>query len=136
MTRRRHSAVVVALMLGAVTPLAAQQTTQTPVDRARAFIADTMKKLGAPGAQVTVMRGGKVVEKGTADQIFDVAQVVHHVSQFLALEAGDLVLTGTPEGVALSGRFPYLTSDDVVEVEIDSLGRQRQVVVPFATAVA
>ena len=70
----------------------------------------------------------------TADQIFGVAHVVHHLSQYLALEPGDLVLTGTPEGVALSGRFPYLTVDDVVEVEIDSLGRQRQSMVPFSKA--
>jgi len=67
----------------------------------------------------------------TADQIFDVAYVIHHLSQYLTLEPGDLVLTGTPEGVALSGRFPYLAAGDVVEVEIDSLGRQRQVMMPF-----
>ena len=70
-------------------------------------------------------------DSSTADQIFDVAHVVHHLSQYLALEPGDLVLTGTPEGVALSGRFPYLAPGDVVEVEIDSLGRQRQTMVPF-----
>ncbi|NYD43203.1 fumarylacetoacetate hydrolase family protein [Nocardioides panaciterrulae] len=40
-----------------------------------------------------------------------------------------LVLTGTPEGVALSGRFPYLGEGDVVELAIDGLGRQRQEVV-------
>jgi 2,4-diketo-3-deoxy-L-fuconate hydrolase len=71
-------------------------------------------------------------DSNTADQIFDVAYVIHHLSQYLTLEPGDLVLTGTPEGVALSGRFPYLAAGDVVEVEIDSLGRQRQVMVPFA----
>lgn len=62
----------------------------------------------------------------TKDQIFDVATVIHHLSQYLALDPGDVVLTGTPEGVALSGRFPYLSAGDVVEVEIDGLGRQRQ----------
>jgi 2-keto-4-pentenoate hydratase/2-oxohepta-3-ene-1,7-dioic acid hydratase in catechol pathway len=62
----------------------------------------------------------------TADQIFDVATVVHHLSQYMCLEPGDLVLTGTPAGVALSGRFPYLSQGDVVEMEIDGLGRQRQ----------
>lgn len=62
----------------------------------------------------------------TADLIFSVDYIIWHLSQYLALEPGDLVLTGTPEGVALSGRFPYLTSGDVVEVEIDGLGRQRQ----------
>jgi 2-keto-4-pentenoate hydratase/2-oxohepta-3-ene-1,7-dioic acid hydratase in catechol pathway len=67
----------------------------------------------------------------TADQIFGVAEVIHHLSQYLALDPGDVVLTGTPEGVALSGRFPYLSAGDVVEVEIDGLGRQRQEMVPF-----
>lgn len=67
----------------------------------------------------------------TADQIFDVAHVVHHLSQYMVLDPGDLVLTGTPEGVALSGRFPYLAPGDVVELEIDGLGRQRQECVAF-----
>jgi len=66
-------------------------------------------------------------DSSTADLIFDVDYIVWHLSQYLALEPGDVVLTGTPEGVALSGRFPYLTSGDVVEIEIEGLGRQRQV---------
>jgi 2-keto-4-pentenoate hydratase/2-oxohepta-3-ene-1,7-dioic acid hydratase in catechol pathway len=45
----------------------------------------------------------------------------------MQLDPGDVILTGTPEGVALSGRFPYLKAGDVVEVEIEGLGRQRQV---------
>lgn len=70
----------------------------------------------------------------TADQIFDVAFVVHHLSQFMTLEPGDLILTGTPEGVALSGRFPYLSAGDVVEIEVANLGRQRQNFVAFEGA--
>ncbi|MEU6536635.1 fumarylacetoacetate hydrolase family protein [Streptomyces sp. NPDC047000] len=66
-------------------------------------------------------------DSSTADMIFDVAQIVWRLSQFLVLEPGDLIMTGTPEGVALSGRFPYLCPGDVVEVGIDGLGRQRQV---------
>jgi 2-keto-4-pentenoate hydratase/2-oxohepta-3-ene-1,7-dioic acid hydratase in catechol pathway len=62
----------------------------------------------------------------TADLIFDVDQIIYQLSQYLAFEPGDLILTGTPEGVALSGRFPYLTAGDVVEIEIDGLGQQRQ----------
>jgi 2,4-diketo-3-deoxy-L-fuconate hydrolase len=62
----------------------------------------------------------------TADQIFDVDFLIWHLSQYLALEPGDLVLTGTPEGVALSGRFPYLSAGDVCEIEVEGLGRQRQ----------
>jgi 2,4-didehydro-3-deoxy-L-rhamnonate hydrolase len=62
----------------------------------------------------------------TSDLIFGIEVIVWQLSRFLALEPGDLVLTGTPEGVALSGRFPYLAAGDVVELEIEGLGRQRQ----------
>ena len=62
----------------------------------------------------------------TADMIFDVSTIVYDLSQYLVLEPGDLICTGTPEGVALSGRFPYLAAGDVVELTIDGLGRQRQ----------
>ncbi|WP_328946325.1 fumarylacetoacetate hydrolase family protein [Streptomyces sp. NBC_00250] len=62
----------------------------------------------------------------TSDMIFDVATLIHLLSQVTVLEPGDIVNTGTPEGVALSGRFPYLTEGDLVEVEIDGLGRQTQ----------
>ena len=60
------------------------------------------------------------------DMIFAVDHLVWYLSQAMTLEPGDLVFTGTPEGVALSGRFPYLRAGDVVEAEIDGLGRQRQ----------
>ncbi|NMH98443.1 fumarylacetoacetate hydrolase family protein [Pseudonocardia acidicola] len=62
----------------------------------------------------------------TADMIFPVAHLVWELSQYMVLEPGDLISTGTPEGVALSGRFPYLADGDVMECEIDLLGRQRQ----------
>ncbi|MCI9857034.1 fumarylacetoacetate hydrolase family protein [Microbacterium proteolyticum] len=62
----------------------------------------------------------------TSDLIFAIDTVVWELSQFLVLEPGDLILTGTPEGVGLSERFPYISHGDVVEVEIDGLGRQRQ----------
>lgn len=64
----------------------------------------------------------------TSDLIFSVAQIVYDLSQYMVLEPGDLINTGTPQGVALSGRFPYLAPGDVVECEIDGLGRQRQVI--------
>lgn len=62
----------------------------------------------------------------TADMIFGVTTLVRELSSVMTLEPGDVVLTGTPEGVALSGRFPYLREGDVVELEIDGLGEQRQ----------
>jgi 2,4-diketo-3-deoxy-L-fuconate hydrolase len=75
-------------------------------------------------------------DSSTADMVFDVEFLIWHLSRYLALEPGDLVLTGTPEGVALSGRFPYLSAGDVVEVEIDGLGRQRQEFVAAAAPAA
>ncbi|TDT81504.1 2-keto-4-pentenoate hydratase/2-oxohepta-3-ene-1,7-dioic acid hydratase in catechol pathway [Arthrobacter sp. AG258] len=65
-------------------------------------------------------------DSSTSELIFDAATLVHHCSQYMRLEPGDVILTGTPQGVALSGRFPYLQPGDVVEVEVAGLGRQRQ----------
>jgi 2,4-diketo-3-deoxy-L-fuconate hydrolase len=62
----------------------------------------------------------------TSDMIFDVGRIVADLSQHIVLEPGDVILTGTPEGVALSGRFPYLKEGDFVEVAIEGLGSQRQ----------
>ena len=64
-------------------------------------------------------------DSSTKDMIFGVAWLVWHLSQFAVLDPGDVLNTGTPQGVALSGRFPYLKPRDVVEVEIAGLGRQR-----------
>jgi 2-keto-4-pentenoate hydratase/2-oxohepta-3-ene-1,7-dioic acid hydratase in catechol pathway len=68
-------------------------------------------------------------DSNTSDMIFPVAFLVWHLSQFLVLDPGDIINTGTPQGVALSGRFPYLAAGDRVELEIDGLGRQRQLLV-------
>ena len=66
----------------------------------------------------------------TADMVFPVAALVADLSHYVRLEPGDVLLTGTPEGVALSGRFPYLADGDVVEIGIDGLGVQRTEIVP------
>lgn len=65
-------------------------------------------------------------DSNTNDMIFDVRVIVHHLSQYVTLEPGDLILTGTPQGVAFGGKFPYLRAGDVVEIEIEGLGHQRQ----------
>ncbi|MGA8116962.1 MAG: fumarylacetoacetate hydrolase family protein [Actinocatenispora sp.] len=62
----------------------------------------------------------------TSDMIFGVGYLLWHLSQYTVLDPGDIVNTGTPQGVAMSGRFPYLVAGDVMELEIDGLGRQRQ----------
>ena len=58
--------------------------------------------------------------------IFSINYLVWHLSQFLVLEPGDIVNTGTPQGVALSGRFPFLQPGDTMSLEIDGLGQQQQ----------
>ena len=70
-------------------------------------------------------------DSSTKDMVFGVAEIVHHLSQYLVLEPGDVINTGTPEGVALSGRFDYLRRGDLMEIEIDGLGRQRQQVIGY-----
>lgn len=65
-------------------------------------------------------------DSSTSDMIFSVAHLIRDLSQYLTLEPGDLVNTGTPQGVGLSGRFPYLVAGDIVELGIDRLGTQRQ----------
>jgi 2-keto-4-pentenoate hydratase/2-oxohepta-3-ene-1,7-dioic acid hydratase in catechol pathway len=63
----------------------------------------------------------------TKDMVFGVRHLVWYLSQFMVLEPGDVIDTGTPAGVAL-GRpdHPYLRPGDLVELEVDGLGRQRQ----------
>lgn len=65
----------------------------------------------------------------TADMVFSVAEIIRDLSQYMALDPGDVVNTGTPQGVALSGRFPYLAAGDTMTIGIDGLGEQQQRVV-------
>jgi len=58
--------------------------------------------------------------------IFSVDYIIWHLSQYLVLRPGDIINTGTPQGVALSGRFPYLKEGDVMTLEITGLGQQKQ----------
>ncbi len=67
----------------------------------------------------------------TAKMIFNVPMLVHYLSQFMTLEAGDLISTGTPPGVGLGMKPPqYLKAGDIVELEIEGLGRQKQRCIP------
>lgn len=70
----------------------------------------------------------EVLQNGnTKTMIFNPGYVVWYVSQFMALEPGDLINTGTPPGVGLGFDPPrYLSEGDVVEITITGLGTQRQ----------
>jgi len=66
----------------------------------------------------------------TSTMVFSPAFIVHYLSQFLVLEPGDLINTGTPPGVALGMADPaWLQPGDVIELRMDGLGEQRQTVV-------
>jgi 2-keto-4-pentenoate hydratase/2-oxohepta-3-ene-1,7-dioic acid hydratase in catechol pathway len=63
----------------------------------------------------------------TQNMIFEVAHLVWYLSQYMVLEPGDVINTGTPAGVALGlPGTPYLRPGDTVELAIDGLGHQRQ----------
>ena len=72
------------------------------------------------------LNGEMVQDNFTSDMIFSVAEIIAHMSEFMALVPGDVIATGTPEGVGM-GMKPqrFLRSGDVMELEIDGLGKQR-----------
>jgi len=74
------------------------------------------------------VNGEQRQDGNTKNMIFNAAYVVWYLSQYMVLEPGDVINTGTPAGVALGlPGTPYLRPGDVVELEIDGLGGQRQV---------
>jgi 2-keto-4-pentenoate hydratase/2-oxohepta-3-ene-1,7-dioic acid hydratase in catechol pathway len=81
--------------------------------------------------QLTV--NGEVRQKGsTKTMIFGAAHIVWYCSQFMVMDPGDVIVTGTPPGVALGMKPPkFLKAGDVVRLTMDGLGEQTQKVVPF-----
>ena len=73
--------------------------------------------------------GERMQDSTTAEMIFGVDYIVWYLSQFLVLEPGDLINTGTPAGVGLGRKPPrFLAAGEVIELSIDGLGSQRQAV--------
>lgn len=74
---------------------------------------------------------GKTFQNGSTDQmVFSPQFLVHYLSQFMSLQPGDVISTGTPPGVGLGQKPPlYLNEGDVVELGIEGMGVQKQVVV-------
>lgn len=81
----------------------------------------------------TEINGERVQDGNTKKMVFNVRQVVSYLSQFMTLEPGDLISTGTPPGVGM-GLKParYLKAGDRVRVGIEGLGEQSQVCIPTA----
>lgn len=73
------------------------------------------------------VNGHRYQDGSTKTMHFDVATIVSHLSQFMSLQPGDVISTGTPPGVGM-GQTPetYLKPGDVIELEIEGLGKQRQ----------
>ena len=68
----------------------------------------------------------------TRNMIFSIAHQLSYISQFMVLEPGDVVITGTPPGVALGMKPPvWLKAGDVMTLTIEGLGEQRSKVAPF-----
>ena len=87
---------------------------------------DELQNVGSLAMSLNV-NGERRQTGNTSTMIFDVNTLVHYISQFMTLEAGDIISTGTPPGVGLGMKPPqYLKVGDVVELSIDHLGTQRQ----------
>lgn len=81
------------------------------------------------------LNGNKVQDSSTNDMIFPIRKLVSYISQFVALQPGDVITTGTPPGVGL-GMHPevYLKAGDTMKLGIEGLGTQEQKVVNWAEA--
>ena len=74
---------------------------------------------------------GKIFQNGSTDQmVFGPAFLVHYLSQFMSLQPGDIISTGTPPGVGLGQKPPlYLNEGDLMELGIEGMGTQTQTVI-------
>ncbi len=73
------------------------------------------------------VNGARMQTGNTSTLIFNVPHIVHYLSQFMSLQAGDIISTGTPFGVGMGRKPPvYLAEGDVMTLGIEGLGSQRQ----------
>ena len=73
--------------------------------------------------------GHRYQDGSTRTMVYGVAHLIHHLSQFMSLQPGDVISTGTPPGVGLGQKPPvYLNKGQVMELGIEGLGTQRQTV--------
>ena len=90
---------------------------------------------GGAGLRITTRVNGAVMQDSTtADMIFPVARLIALMSEVMTLEPGDVIATGTPQGVGYARKPPvFLQPGDVCEVEIEGVGTLRN---PVAAAAA
>ena len=84
---------------------------------------DELPKGAAPLRIMTRVNGVTMQDSSTDDLIFDVPTLVHELSKCMTLDPGDIIITGTPSGVAMARKpQPWLKPGDVCEVEIEGIG--------------
>jgi len=78
------------------------------------------------------LNGTTMQNSSTSDMIFSVAEIISYMSRFMALVPGDIIATGTPEGVGM-GQKPqrYLRDGDVMKLQVQGLGTQQQTAISF-----
>jgi len=93
------------------------------------FLATTDEIPDPDNLAMTLTVNGEIRQQGcTATMIFQPGFIIHYLSQFMRLEAGDIILTGTPPGVGMGMKPPqYLKAGDIVELSIAGLGQQKTV---------
>lgn len=90
---------------------------------------DELPPGGAPLRIMTRVNGEVMQDSNTDDLIFDVPTLVHELSKVMTLDPGDIIITGTPSGVAMARKpQPWLKPGDVCEVEIEKIGVLRNVI--------
>lgn len=89
---------------------------------------------GASGLRIQTRVNGNVMQDSdTSDMIFSSARIVSLLSEFMTLEPGDVIATGTPSGVAHARKPPaWMKAGDVVEIEIEGIGILRNPIVDEA----
>jgi 2-keto-4-pentenoate hydratase/2-oxohepta-3-ene-1,7-dioic acid hydratase in catechol pathway len=93
---------------------------------------DELPPGAAPLRIMTRVNGQVMQDSNTDDLIFDVPTLVHELSKVMTLDPGDIIITGTPSGVAMARTpQPWLKPGDVCEVEIEKIGVLRN---PIAQA--
>ena len=92
---------------------------------------------GCRGLRLQTRLNGEVVQSASTDDlVFDVATLVSVLSEAFTLEAGDVIVTGTPSGVGLARKPPlWMKPGDLCEVELEGLGVLRNTILDQATGV-
>ena len=94
----------------------------------------TCDEVGDPNQlDISLTLNGKTMQSSnTSDMVFSIAEIISKVSEYLSFEPGDVLITGTPEGVGY-GMKPqlYLKPGDVMEAKIEKLGAQRNIICEY-----